>query len=84
VLWNLGGYSDHTMQSDRYLPDDGTLTTCTWCGAELGLNAVSKQSAAVFCSRKCEIEGHYWLYQEMCVIEITNPQQWSGDHCDSP
>jgi hypothetical protein len=39
-------------------------------------------SASVFCSRRCEIEGNYWLYQELCVIEITRPL-WQADGRDS-
>jgi hypothetical protein len=31
------------------------------------------RSASLFCSRRCEIEGNYWLFQELCVIEITRP-----------
>jgi endogenous inhibitor of DNA gyrase (YacG/DUF329 family) len=72
------------MEPDQYLPDDGTLTTCTWCGSQLGKNEMPEHSATVFCSRRCEIEGNFWLYQEMCVIEITNPQQSAEGHCDSP
>jgi hypothetical protein len=71
------------MQSDRYLPDDGSLTTCTWCGEQLGQSVMPARSSSVFCSRKCEIEGNFWLYTEMCVIEVTKPQGFS-DHCDSP
>jgi hypothetical protein len=71
------------MQSDRYLPDDGSLTTCTWCGAQLGRTVMPGRSAGVFCCRLCEIEGNYWLYQEMCVIEITHPHSNEGN-CDSP
>jgi len=42
-------------------------------------------SAIVFCSRRCEIEANFWLYQEMCVIEITDPlQSTREDPCDSP
>jgi len=71
------------MQTDRYLSDDSSLTTCTWCGAQLGQNVMPTSSAAVFCSRRCEIEANFWLYQEMCVIEITYPGSTEG-HCDSP
>lgn len=42
------------------------------------------KSAIVFCSRRCEIEANFWLYQEMCVIEITHPRDPTQDHCDSP
>jgi len=42
------------------------------------------KSAKVFCSRRCEIEANFWLYQEMCVIEITHPSDPKQDHCDSP
>jgi hypothetical protein len=72
------------MQSDRYLPDDGTLTTCTRCGAQLGHNSMPEHSASVFCSRKCEIEGNFWLYQELSGIELTHPPETTDGHCDSP
>jgi len=72
------------MQCNRHLPDDDKLTTCTWCGAPLGRNVMPAHSAKVFCSRRCEIEGNFWLYQEMCVIEITLPLQQAEEHCDSP
>ncbi len=76
-------YSGCTMQSDRYLPDESELSTCTWCGAQLGLNVMPKQSAKIFCSRHCEIEGNCWLFQEFSTIEITHPTQLEGN-CDSP
>ncbi len=64
------------MESDdRHLPDYDALTNCTWCGAPLGQNAMPSQSAKVFCSRSCEIEGNFWVYQELCAIAITNPPQ---------
>jgi hypothetical protein len=72
------------MQSDRSLPDDGALTTCTWCGARLGQNAMPARSVTVFCSRRCEIEGKCWLYQELYAIEITHPPLSPEGHCDSP
>jgi hypothetical protein len=67
------GYSGRTMQTDPYLPGDATPATCVWCGAPLGQNVMPARVAAVFCSRPCEIEANFWLFQEMCVIEITHP-----------
>jgi endogenous inhibitor of DNA gyrase (YacG/DUF329 family) len=72
------------MQTNRYLPDDGTLTKCTWCGAQLGQNIMPAGAAIVFCSRRCEIEANFWLYQEMCAIEIMHPLQSADGQCDSP
>ncbi|MGA3125426.1 MAG: hypothetical protein ABSD13_01820 [Candidatus Korobacteraceae bacterium] len=69
------------MRSDRSLPEEGELTTCTWCGARLGQNVMPLQSAKVFCSRGCEIEGNFWLFQEFCSIEFTEPCE---GECDSP
>jgi endogenous inhibitor of DNA gyrase (YacG/DUF329 family) len=63
------------MESDQHLPDYDALTVCTWCGAPLGQNEMPKQSATLFCSRRCQIEGNFWVFQELCAIEITNPQQ---------
>jgi hypothetical protein len=40
-------------------------------------------SAKVFCSRECEIDGNFWLYQELLMIEITHPQQSAEGACDS-
>jgi endogenous inhibitor of DNA gyrase (YacG/DUF329 family) len=67
------------MQFDRYSPKDGTLRICTWCGEPLGRNEMPPQSAAVFCSRRCEIEANCWLYQELLVIEITHPPDGHSD-----
>lgn len=61
------------MQSDRYSPDDSKLASCAWCGAELGPSALPAKAAAMFCSRRCEIESNFWLYAELCAIEITFP-----------
>jgi hypothetical protein len=61
------------MQSDRYHPVDAAPSACTWCGAPLGQNVVPRRIATVFCSRPCEIEATFWLFQEMCVIEISQP-----------
>jgi hypothetical protein len=74
------------MHSDPRFHDDEEkkLTSCTWCGGVLGNSVLPARSAIVFCSRRCEIEANYWLYQEMCVIEITRPLRSAGDHCDSP
>ncbi len=72
------------MIPDPYFPIEAELTVCTWCGEKLGKNEMPKRSAAVFCSRRCEIEANFWLYQEFCVIEITNPLQSAEGHCDSP
>jgi endogenous inhibitor of DNA gyrase (YacG/DUF329 family) len=63
------------MESDKSLPDDGALTVCTWCGAELGQNVMPAKSAKLFCSRRCEIDGNFWLFSEMCAIEVTLPPQ---------
>jgi hypothetical protein len=60
------------MESDRKLPDHDALNTCTWCGAPLGQNVMPPQSAKLFCSRSCEIEGKLWIFQELSVIEITH------------
>jgi hypothetical protein len=72
------------MLSHPHLPDEGTLTTCTWCGGQLGKNVLPRGCAIVFCSRHCEIEANYWLYQEMCVIEVTHPGTSPEADCDSP
>jgi len=68
------------MESDKPTPEDAALTSCTWCGATLGQNVMPANSAKLFCSRRCEIEGSFWLFQEMCAIEITFPTHLSqGD-----
>jgi len=75
------------MLPDPFLPEPeepAPSTKCTWCGEELGRNVVPARSATVFCTRRCEIEANFWLYQEMCVIEITHPQQSAEGHCDNP
>jgi hypothetical protein len=76
-------YSGATMQSDRYRPGNATLITCTWCGAPLGQNMMPARVAAVFCSRPCEIEANFWLFQEMCVIELTHPPEAPKDPRDT-
>lgn len=83
MCWKWCDYSGHMMLPDPFLPDEGSLTTCTWCGGRLGQNVMPAGIATVFCSRRCEIEGNFWLYQEFCVIEMTHPQSTEG-HCDSP
>ena len=65
---------------DQDPTEDGASARCIWCGAPLGQNAMPPHSAQVFCSRRCEIDGNFWLYQELLVIEITHPQ----DSADSP
>jgi hypothetical protein len=72
------------MLPDSYIHDEEPQTNCTWCGEMLHRNAMPQRSAGVFCSRRCEIEGNFWLFQEMCAIEITHPQQSAEGHCDSP
>jgi hypothetical protein len=32
-----------------------------------------RSKAQYFCSRLCEIEASFWLFQELCAIEITHP-----------
>jgi len=71
------------MQPDQKFPDDlGALTCCTWCGEPLGQNVMPARSATLFCSRKCEIEGNFWVFQELCAIEITHPPQSNKDSRD--
>jgi hypothetical protein len=72
------------MLPDPYPPDEDKLSTCTWCGGQLGQNPMPRHSSNLFCSRRCEIEANIWLYQELCVIEITHPEQSAEGHCDSP
>ncbi len=71
------------MESDKPIPDDGALNRCTWCGAKLGQNVMPAKSAKLFCSRRCEIEGNFWLFSEMCAIEITLPPQGDEGESDS-
>lgn len=80
----MRGYSGCTMSSESELPNEVTLKNCAWCDGTLGANVMPAKSAKVFCSRRCEIEANFWLYQEMCVIEITHPSDPKQDHCDSP
>ena len=64
------------MEPDQKPPDDiQALTVCTWCGEPLGQNVMPAKSAKLFCSRRCEIEGTFWVFQELCAIEITHPPQ---------
>jgi endogenous inhibitor of DNA gyrase (YacG/DUF329 family) len=83
-------YSGGTMQTNRDLPGDAALTSCTWCGAALDQIAKPAHVAAVFCSQHCEIQANFWLDQEMRLIEITHrlsPEDlFDGlqDECDMP
>ena len=63
------------MQSNH---DDSVNTaqrTCLWCNTALKQkqNAGQRSKVYYFCSRRCEIEANFWLYQELCAIEITHP-----------
>ena len=64
------------MQSNRYHnPLNTALCTCLWCNSALkqSKNAGPKSKVYYFCSRRCEIEANFWLFQELCAIEITHP-----------
>jgi hypothetical protein len=70
------------MESDRHTPDYDALQVCTWCGAPLGQNAMPPQSSKLFCSRSCEIDGTFWIFQELSAIEVTHPQHLCPDPRD--
>jgi hypothetical protein len=63
------------MQSNRYQPTNTGLDTCLWCNEPLGQrqSLMPRSKAQYFCSRLCEIEASFWLFQELCAIEITHP-----------
>jgi hypothetical protein len=63
------------MPSNRYLPENAALATCLWCNQALGQkqSAMPRSKAHYFCSRLCEIEASFWLFQELCAIEISYP-----------
>ena len=61
-------------QDHDHSEDYEALTGCAWCGDKLGQVTMPERSAAVFCSHRCEIEATFWLYQELCGIELSNPQ----------
>jgi hypothetical protein len=64
------------MPSNREQPMNVALTTCLWCYAPLGQQKQSlmpRSKAQYFCSRLCEIEASFWLFQELCAIELTHP-----------
>ena len=62
------------MQYNRY-QSAAALTTCLWCNQPLGQKQsfMPRSKAGYFCSRLCEIEANFWLFQELCAIEITHP-----------
>ena len=70
-------YSGIIMQSNRYSPLNTALATCLWCNTALkkSQNAGPKSKVYYFCSRRCEIEANFWLFQELCAIEITYPRE---------
>jgi hypothetical protein len=71
------------MVPEFRLPEEGSQRSCSWCGDVLGESLLPPEVAALFCSRRCEIEANFWLYQEMCAIEISHP--WPRQEgCDSP
>ena len=63
------------MQTNRYQPTNTALDTCIWCNEPLGKkqSLMPRSKAQHFCSRLCEIEASFWLFQELCAIEITYP-----------
>jgi hypothetical protein len=64
------------MYPNRYSSNEAALADCLWCRAPLGQDATPKNpkmKAQTFCSRRCEIEANFWLFQELCAIEITHP-----------
>jgi hypothetical protein len=63
------------MRPNRQLP--GT-TPCIWCSVGPG-KRVAAANQSNFCSRRCEIEANFWLFQELCEIEITHPPGWHQD-----
>jgi hypothetical protein len=64
------------MRPNRQSPQ--AKTSCIWCSVGLG-SAAPKGRAVGFCSRRCEIEANFWLFQELCAIEITYPR-WPEDN----
>lgn len=66
------------MYPNRYSSNEAVLTECLWCRAPLAKigkphGAMPRIKATTFCSRRCEIEANFWLFQELCAIEITHP-----------
>ena len=63
------------MQFNRYHSTETALGTCLWCNTALkqSKNAGPQSKVCYFCSRRCEIEANFWLFQELCAIEITHP-----------
>jgi hypothetical protein len=59
----------------------GTLP-CIWCGTRLGKSTPPKIRPTGFCRRRCEIEAHFWLFQELCAIEITYRRNGRDDTDD--
>jgi recombinational DNA repair protein (RecF pathway) len=70
------------MDAEPHESADDLLTHCTWCGTPIAHNTVPAHLANIFCSRHCELEGNFWLLQEMCEIEI-NHLSWPDSSRDS-
>jgi hypothetical protein len=73
------------MSSGPENSDQERLHVCAWCGGAIGRECPPARGVALFCSRRCGIEAQFWLYQELCAIEIElgHPRPGDAGH-DSP
>jgi hypothetical protein len=71
------------MVPEFHNPEESPLNHCSWCGDGLSESLLPPEVTAAFCSRRCEIEANFWLYQQMCAIDIPHPWQ-RPEGCDSP
>jgi hypothetical protein len=67
------------MHPNRHRPRGAEPAPCIWCNVGLGKRTNPRTSPISFCSRRCEIEANFWLFQELCEIEITHPPGWQED-----
>ena len=58
------------MEAESHESAEDLLTHCTWCSTPIAHNTIPAHLANIFCSRRCELAGNFWLLQEMCEIEI--------------
>lgn len=54
------------MQNDRYKAEN-KAAVCVWCFTDYRCSESHARYQGTFCSKKCEIEARFWLYDNLKV-----------------
>lgn len=57
------------MQNARYTNHGSTAAACVWCRSEYIVGFSHARQQTIFCSKKCEIEARFWLFEVLKEIE---------------